>query len=256
MADTYPVHMDEMSPEFMECWKSAGKHLIECGVDTFLRAHPYPPILDHFSFRLGNQLFFLRVEDVKGQIHGPGTLDDLAEIAKEANGHACVLPMKQRLFGKSWVSVGRGYGLLDAKTRKPLFPKQLVTHEPIEMTEWERHDFGVQVVRDYLQDQGYTLMSWSGDPRIDPSIWFVGESKSPEWVVVRTAMFPENRAHLPADIGQIAEHCAAYPGAARGHFASVGLVSGDQPFAHEGEARVPLWRALGMHVAFSGLEEV
>lgn len=256
MADTYSVSMEEMSPEFMECWRSAVKHLVECGVDTFLRAHPYPPILDHLSFSLGNQLFFIRVEDVKGQIHGPGSLDGLFEIAKEANGHACILPMKQTLSEKSWVSVGRGYGLLDAKTRKPLFPKQLVTHEPIEMTEWERHDFGVQVVRDYLEDQGYSLMSWNGDPRIDPSIWFIGESKSPEWVVVRTAMFPDNGAPLPADIGEVAEYCAAYPMAAGGHFASVGLVSCDQPFAHEGEARVPLWRALGMHVSFSGLEEV
>lgn len=69
------IEMQEMSPEFLKCWQAAGMHLdkqVQGGIKTWLRAHPYPPALKHFSFRLGNQLFFVRVEDVDGKVEGPG----------------------------------------------------------------------------------------------------------------------------------------------------------------------------------------
>ena len=47
-----------------------------------------PPFLGHLSFRLGNRLFFVRVEDVDGKAHGPGTIRGLATAARDANGHA------------------------------------------------------------------------------------------------------------------------------------------------------------------------
>jgi hypothetical protein len=60
----YEISIDEMTPEFLECWRAAGKHLnnqVQGGINTWLRAHPSPPFLEHLSFRLGNQLFFVRV---------------------------------------------------------------------------------------------------------------------------------------------------------------------------------------------------
>ena len=58
------------------------------------------------------------------------------------------------------------------------------------MTPWEVHDMAVQVVRDYLEKEGFELMSWQGNPEVDPSIWFVGKTRRTEWVVVRPAKFP------------------------------------------------------------------
>jgi hypothetical protein len=251
----YEIEMQEMSEAFFPCWKAAGIHLgkqIDVGIQSWMRAHPYPPFLEHLSFRLGNQLFFVRIEDVDDKIRGPGSKRGLAAAAGAANGHACILPMKKRLFGDSWVAALPGWGLLDAVTGMPIDPVSLVTDEKIEMTPWEVHDMAVQVVRDHLGGEGFELMSWQGNPEVDPSIWFVGKTTKPEWVVVRSARYPSNSAERPANWAAIARSCARM--STTGHFASVAIVSADQPFRSSDEAAVPLWRGYGMHVRFTGLE--
>lgn len=251
----YEVEMQEMSEAFLACWKAAGTHLskqVDGGIQSWMRAHPYPPFLEHLSFRLGNQLFFIRVEDVDRKVDGPGSLRGLAAAARAANGRACVLPMRKKLFGGPWVADMPGWGLLDAETRGPIDPVALVTEEKIEMTPWEVHDMAVQVVRDYLEKQGFQLMSWQGNPEVDPSIWFVGTAKKPDWVVVRSAKFPADSAERPDNWAAIAASCAKM--STTGHFASVAVVSVDQPFQSSDESPVPLWRGHGLHVRFAGLE--
>ncbi len=251
----YEIEMHEMSEAFFPCWKAAGIHLsnqVDGGIQSWLRAHPYPPFLEHLSFRLGNQLFFVRVEDVDGKVPGPGNPRGLGTIARNANGRACILPMKKKLFGGAWVADMPGWGLLDAETRKAIDPVALVTDQKIEMTQVEVHDMAVQVVRDYLQNQSFKLMSWHGNPEVDPSIWFIGETKRPEWVVVRSAKFPTQIAARPSNWQEIAAGCAKM--STTGHFASVAAVSADQPFKSGDEPPVPLWRGHGMHARFTGLE--
>lgn len=207
----HSIEMQEMSPEFLACWKSAGMHLshqVDGGIQSWLRAHPFPPFLEHLSFRLGNQLFFVRVEDVDGKVEGPGSLRGLHSVAKGCQGHACILPMKKKFFGGAWVADNSGWGLLDAETRKPINPVALVTDTDVEMTSWELQDMAVQVVRENLEKQGFQLMSWQGNPEVDPAIWFVGESKKPEWVVVRAVRYPENQALRPGNWESIADGCA------------------------------------------------
>ena len=249
------IEMQEMTEAFFPCWKAAGIHLskqVDGGIQSWLRAHPYPPFLEHLSFRLGNQLFFVRVEDVAGKAQGPGSLRGLATAARCANGHACILPMKMNLFGGSWVADMPGWGLLSAGTGEPIDPGSLVTDEKIQMTAPEVHDMAVQVVRDYLQKEGFELMSWQGNPEVDPSIWFVGKTRRPEWVVVRSAKFPDSSANRPTNWAAIADGCAKL--SATGHFASVAVVGVNQPFESNQEAPVPLWRGHGMHVRFDGLD--
>jgi hypothetical protein len=160
--------------------------------------------------------------------------------------------MKKTLFGGTGVADMPGWGLLDADTSRPINPVTLITDQKIEMSPWEVHDMAVQVVRDYLQQQRCELMSWQGNPAVDPSIWFIGNTKRPEWVVVRSAKFPENSANRPANWQAIAVGCSKM--SATGHFASVAVVSVDQPFRSGDEQPVPLWRGYGMHVRFTGLE--
>ena len=71
----YEIEMHERSEVFFPCWKAAGIHLskqVDGGIQSWLRAHAYPPFLEHLSFRLGNQVFFVRVEDVDEKVRGPG----------------------------------------------------------------------------------------------------------------------------------------------------------------------------------------
>ncbi len=110
----------------------------------------------------------------------------------------------------------------------------------------------VQVVRDHLDKQGFELMSWQGNPEVDPSIWFIGQSKRPEWVVVRSAIFPANSAERPSNWQAIAASCAKM--SAIGHFACVALASVDEIFDPGAEKPMKLWRGHGMHVRFTGMD--
>lgn len=250
----YDIVNEPMTPEFLECWRAAAMHLdrqVPGGMQSWMRSHPFPPYLEHLSFRIGNQLYFVRVEDVDEAVNGPGNTHGLRAAAEGNRGHACLMPMRKD-SGGAWRPETNGWGLIDPDTGDPIDPDSLVTDEAIEMTDWEVHDFAVQVVRDHLSGAGHQLISWQSDPGIDPSIWFVGESKGPEWVVVRGVRFPEREARRPADWSELAVNLARV--SRIGHFASVALVSAEQPFAHEGELPAPLHRGTGMIVRFAGLE--
>ena len=243
-----------MSDAFMACWQAAGVHLdaqIRGGIQSWLKAMPYPPFLEHLSFRLGNQLFFVRVEDAKGRVQGPGSLQDLQTVARGCQGFACRLPMRKKILGP-WVPVHPGWGLVDAESGYPVNPVDLLTSEKIPMTEWERQDFAVQVVRTYLENQGFKLLSWQGNPAVDPAIWFVGHSRRPEWVVVRACSYPQRFVSRPSAWASIAEGCSAPHSI--GHFASVALTSARQPMRSETEAVEPLWRGHALQVRFDGLQ--
>ncbi len=250
----HPIEMQQMSKAFFACWKSAGMHLdrqVDGGIRFWLRAHPYPPFLEHLSFRLGNQLFFVRVEDASGRVQPPGTEHGLFRIAEKCRGHPCVLPMTTSRSGQDWVADRPGWGLLDAHTGNAINPVALVTDEMIPMTPWELQDMAVQVVRDHLTGRGFQIMSWQSDPAIDPSIWFVGESKGPEWVVVRSSGFYQGHAQLPQNWAGIAQECVRL--STTGHFASICIASDQQEHAAPTDTPIPLWRGHGMHVDFRGL---
>ena len=247
--------MHAMSPAFLKCWEAAGRHLdtqVPGGITTWLRGHPTPPILEHLSFRLSNQLFFIRVEDVDDTVDGPSSLHELYLIAESCQGHACVMPMKQTLFGDGWAAAAPGWGLVDAKSRKPINPIELVTDEKIEMTRWELQDFAVQVVRDQLLKDNYQLMSWQGNPDVDPALWFVGKSKKPEWVVVRTVRYPEKKAVLPVNWDAIVADCSHM--GQIGHFASVAFACPDDLLDPSRANVVPLYRGHATDVEYEGLD--
>ncbi len=84
----YEIEIKEMSDAFFPCWKTAGIHLskqVDGDIQSWLRAHPYPTFLEHLSFRLCNQLFFVRVEDVDRKVEGPGSLRGLGAAARAVN---------------------------------------------------------------------------------------------------------------------------------------------------------------------------
>ena len=250
----YDIEMHEASPEFERCWSAAGAYLngqVQDGLQSWLRAHLKPPFLEHLSFRLGNQLFFIRLEDVDERLNVPGSLHGLLTIADGCQGSACLMPMKKKVFGGDWIPAHPGWDLFDARTKKPVNPVNLITDEKIPITAWEMHDFAVQVVRDQLVKEGRQLMGWQGNPKVDPAIWFLGDSKGPEWVVVRAVRYPEKGAKRPHNWGDIAALCARR--SKIGHFASVAFVSTEQKLKTDGEAPVPLWRGYGVHCSYAGL---
>ena len=69
----FDIEMHEVSKEFSRCWQAAGRHLQARTGDGqlgWLKADLTPPFLEHLSFRMGNQLYFIRIEDVDGRVTG------------------------------------------------------------------------------------------------------------------------------------------------------------------------------------------
>lgn len=251
------IEMHKPSEEFAHCWQAAGRHLdgqVDGGLQHWLRAELMPPFLEHLSFRLGNQLFFVRLEDADGRLSVPGTRRGLEAVAEGCRGIACLMPMRRR--GGRWQPAAPGWGLVELSSGRPVDPPALATDEPVEMTDWELQDYGVQVVREHLKEAGRALMSWQSNPDVDPSLWFVGD-RSPEWVVVRVArMAPDDDDEAddpppapPARIHEIARRCAPYE--RRGHFAAVRVMCPDT-MLRGGQ----LLRGRMLVPAFEGLEPV
>jgi hypothetical protein len=254
--DMEKIHMAEFSNDFGYCWNAAGMHLQAQaqGSLNWLKASLTPPFLEHFSFRLGNQLLFVRVEDIDKEVQSPGTLEGLLSVADGCSGHACLMYMKRK--GDEWSCVVPNWGLVDARTETIVDPVALVTDEKIVMTDWELQDFAVQVVRDSLKSEGKEIMSWQSNPNIDPSIWFVGDT-GPEWIVVRAARLPEREAVEPRNVEKIAEQCASIGKV--GHFASVSAANTNDPFdpnAKESGNYIPLFRGEGIEVSYKGLKVI
>lgn len=249
MANQEPI---KVTDDFKQCWQAAGRHLqsqVEGG-PVWMKASLDEPIMEHLSFRLGNQLFFVRLEDVDGVLKVPGTEAGLAEIAEGCKGHACVMPMRFA-FG-NWMPVEKGWGLLSLKDRKPVNPPDLVTDEKIEMTDWELHDFAVQVVRQNLLHEGEHVAGWNSNPNMQPSIW-ISTEEFPQWVVVKAVRWPEE-ATIPDNIKDIEKAYAAKE--ARGNFAYVSFANENQNIKEplkEGEKPLPIYRGDKVNVSYSGL---
>ena len=249
------IEADGISDAFLPCWEAAVSHLnkqVDGGIQSWLRVQPRRPFLEHLSFRLGNQLYFVRVDDASGKVLGPGNPLGFVTAARMANGRACILPMKKKFFGGAWVADRSGWGLVDPDTNGLINPVALITDEKIVMSRWEVHNLAVQAVSERLEKHGFELMSSQSNPEVDPSIWFIGESKQPEWVVVRSARFPLMSVYRPSNWHAIAAVCSKLSDI--GHYASVAIGSADQPFSARDEEPLPLLRGHATVIRFSGLE--
>jgi hypothetical protein len=247
----YQIEMQKPSEEFALCWQAAGRHLSVKGdgAINWLKADLTPPFLEHLSFRLGNQIFFVRLIDQDGITETPGSINGLNSIAKEFCGHACFMPMRRR--GQSWEPVHGDWGLIDAQNNDLLNPIALVSDEPIEMTKWEIQDFAVQIVKNHITSQlNKKVMSSQGNPDVHPSLWFEGDD-GPEWVVVQVSVFPDQEPINKCDIDLVAKGCAKL--SERGHVANIGFINANQE-NEDSSPILPLLRGHGTMVKFEGLK--
>ena len=251
-----PLHRFEpppTTPAFQRCFVAARAHLLARGDGALRwgRAHIGDSMLEHLSFTVGNQAVLVRLQGSDGGLRVPGTLAGLRRAARGWRGHACLMPMRRDTGAHGWRPALPGWGLLDARTRRPVDPAGLVTGAKVPMAPWELHDFAVQVVREGLERDGRRILSWHHDPGRDPSLWFEGDD-GPEWVVVRAVRRPATDASPPPTLPAVARALAG--DARRGHFASVGFANEDDPFDPDGRGSLPVWRAHGACVRYRGLQ--
>ena len=252
----FEIEMHEVSDEFASCWETALVHLdhqVQGGSLSWIKANLDPPFLEHASFRVGNQLFFIHIVDVDGRVHGPGNLMGFRLIAKKCNGHALLMPMEHTESG--WIPTSPNWGLTDPDSDVSINPLDLVTAENIEMTDWELLDFAVQVVRDYMREQPeFENISTLSNPGVNPSIWCDGPSGL-EWVVVRADRYPSTEARMPDNISDISEQCQGKGNV--GYFASVVFANSEDAFdpVNNGVG-IKLWRGHSVMINFQGLQRL
>jgi len=83
----YDINQNDVTDEFVKCWMSAGRYLdSQKGELIWLRTHLAQPMIEHLSFRLGNQIFFIQIFD---------NINGLISFSKECKAIPCLLPMKK-----------------------------------------------------------------------------------------------------------------------------------------------------------------
>ena len=244
----YEIKMHQVSDDFKSCWHTAMMHLETRGreVIKWLKSDLVPPFLDHISFRIGNQLFFIRLEDKDNNLDTPSNPDGLKMIADGCDGIACHMPMIRK--GINWEVDASDWGLINPKTKELINPYDIVTNENIIMTDWEIQDFAVQVVRNYIKDKlGFKIFSSQGNPSVHPSLWFKGKEKD-ECVIVGSARFGGYIPELPTNIDDIIKTVSNVTD--KVHFASVCFY---HPKQKNNNDVLPLYRGHGTAIKFNGL---
>ncbi len=247
----YNIEMHEVSDDFARCLNTGLNHIQSKGREAikWLKCDLVPPFLDHASFRIGNQLFFLRIEDIDESLETPSNPEGLKTIANGCNGIACHMPMKRK--GVGWEVVAEDWGLIDPNNKTIINPFELVTDENILMTDWEIQDFAVQVVRNYIKEKlGFKILSSQGNPSVYPSLWFAGKEKK-ECVVVSSSRFGEQLPQLPLNINDITKIASKMTD--KVYFAPVFFFHPQQKKYKE---VLPLYRGHETGFHFSGLERL
>jgi hypothetical protein len=241
----YQVEQEEPTHQFGLAWQAAGRHLQSCGGEgiNWLRASLDPPLAEHLSFRIGNRLFFVYVEPTDGTA-AASSKPLFLQVSKEATAIPCVIPMERCAQGYN--PMYGGWGLRHAVSGNQITPSDLVDDENIPMSDWEIHDFAIQIVTNHIRSSGNTVLSSQPSPHIDPSIWF-RDQHGPAYVIVRAARYPVSAANQPSNVQDIARSCARI--SQRGYFGSVS-------FANASDLDEPLFRGHGVLPRFSGLEEL
>ena len=252
----FQIPMHQSSKAFEECWLAAGRHLasqVDTGTLSFFRASLTPPILDHLSFRLGNQIFFVHVRDEAGKVRPPSDLRACKYAADMARGIPCIMDMRQQIDGQ-WLPAYGGWGLRHPFTRKEIDPVGLISDDLIEISDWELQDFCVQVVRNKISEDGGQILSWNSNPEVTPSIFFVDSSDQQHFVVVCSARSPDT-PEPPANILEIRNRVAQHT--ASGYLALVEVAPDTVPKDKEhgdSTGAGKLYRGHPYMVTYGGLE--
>lgn len=123
---------------------------------------------------------------------------------------------------------------------------------PTEISDWEQLDFSVQIVRDAIEKDGFTIGSWTSEPNEGPHI--VAEKAGKEhYIIVGAARYPVITPVYDRNRVQACAERAAVTGAILAK-AAVSLANSEDMFV--GDFPLPLWRGEAALARFTGLEIV
>jgi hypothetical protein len=141
---------------------------------------------------------------------------------------------------------------IDLLRRAPLREDVLDFTTPIEISDWEQLDFSVQIVRDTIEKDGYTIRSWTSEANERPHIHAEKAGKE-YYIVVGPARYPVITPVFDSNRLQACAERAVVTGAVLAK-ATVSLANSEDMFI--GDFPLPLWRGEGAFTRFTGLEVV
>ena len=248
----YRIDQNEPSEEFQTAWKAARVHIQNQCVEGiyWIKARLEGPLIEHLSFRIGNQLFFVFVEAAEFSLSDFSSA--FLDYSSHSNAVPCVFSMTKRLG--VYHPVNSGWGLVHARTKRQIDPIQLVSDELIEISDWELHDFAVNLVRCNLEAEGKFVYSMCSDSELHPSLWFV-EAERHYWVVAKGRRHPSSRVESNETLLKIA--ASIVPRVSSGYLAYVTVANSDDPFDCDAEQNgnfLPPYRGHGMVAKYNSLE--
>lgn len=269
------IEMDrpEPSQQFLEARNMAGQvlqgqfqanggALPEHTDYKWIKAELTYPSFDHLTFAYGNQVFSVLVELV----------DDGSSFLTQKECDRCLdeseknnlVPCAFRVNATSMTPITDGWNLIDLRSEETVIPDQLISDDKIPMSEWELHNFAIQVVRQQIEGNKLgTILSFSDVIGIDPQIWFVDDQGKRNWVIVRhLKTIEEDEAQKWIGLEKSNPQLLPYDG----YFAAVSAAS-SEPFLYDldGEhiplserfsGKAPLYRGDGFHIKHDGLQRV
>lgn len=237
-------------------------HISESLDYKWIKAELTYPSFDHITFGYGNQVFSVLVDlcDSRGSHLTDNERDRFIKAASENN----LVPCLFKIMLPSLTPAHEGWNLIHFTSGKPIIPAEVSTNENIPMSEWELHNFSIQIVRNYIeQDQHGKILSFCDVLQINPQIWFDDAVGNRCWVVVRHVRQPAEAAianwiGLEKSNPQIKGY--------DGFFAGVSLAS-SAPVLHDQQGKViplserfsgpaPLYRGDQFYVKFDGLQKI
>jgi hypothetical protein len=252
--DFYTIDQEEPSEEFKRAWQAAKDHIKSKCRDglAWLRLDLHLPMDEHLAFAIGNQVFFVYVEAAEFNFLYTHKL--FMDAALLANAIPCVMTMEKSFV--SYKPINQGWGLIDPRDNTLIDPLLLVTDELIEMSDWDLHDFAIQIVVKHLRDAGKKIGGTQSSAQIDPSIYFE-ENGHAYCVIVRAARYPSRAALRPDNIRKSAEFHSNKAKAV--FFASVVFANINDPFDPDARPNGnywPIYRGHGVNIKFLGLENI
>lgn len=213
MTQAFSFGQANVSDQFMEARSLAG-----CKIQDTFAAYSKPdshqhcdycwirneityPSFDHLVFRFKNMVYSVYIDFID-RSHGYGLTvkkEYLEQIRICENNN--MIPCLYLLDPKTMTPPSRGLNLINTATREPVDPMEISTDEPVEMSDWEMHNFAIQVAIQDLINKGFEIGSFCDYPGIAPNIWFSRkEPVTPSWAFVRFHKgqpAPSNQIRIP-----------------------------------------------------------
>ena len=204
------------------------------------------PDFEDFAFAYRQQIFSVIVEqanvekDGKFAFGNPGRVAMLRQICYENNLIPCIYPIIKKDGANVFLGI---WNLVHAETREFVDPTSLSSDEPVEVSGWEFRNWAIQIVINYIKEQGFQLLSYCDMPGIDPQIWFKNAEGNNCWIEV-LPITPGNKPTFSLE---------GFPSSVLKYDGYVAEVS----FAASENDRVSkIFRAKGADVEFEGIKKI